>query len=801
MSTDSYRSGFCGTPPHRFAWELPFSAGLGLGLLGMLDALWGMGTGHAASGAMLVRVVGQSLALPLVAGVGMGLAEGLVLWLAERLARPLGARWQHAVRMAVTGALPAIPLAALGSTLLRNRWSHLGRPTAVAAVSGLALAVALSGLGAWLVHRARPWLEGDRRRRVPLVAALLTIVTATIVALDRTVLVRLYEELHLAFGLGACFGAQLVVLCILPPAETRWSRPARHPAASGIALVLGLAVTAVPTVPEIYALALERTVIHAKVLRLARALLDLDRDGYSAVLGGGDCDDHNPAVHPGAVDLPENGVDEDCSGGDLTLEMLTLTGASRSGPPAPIAPGPLNIMLMTIDAARWDHLGTYGYFRNTSPNIDRLADHALVFERAYAASNNTASSFPSLLTGRYPSSSPWSFDPGLGVDEGWPFLRDEDNVTLPELLAPAGFTTLAVVRGAVVFRLGLRQGFERATELDELTQGAAREALDWVGDRRFFAWIHVDYPHEPYEPNDLVNFGETDIDRYDGEIARADAELGRVLDLLDSRGLVERTIIVLTADHGEEFGEHGGRFHATTLHEEQIHVPLLLRIPGLAAQRIARPVGLVDVVPTLLECAGLPIPPELDGLSLLHEPPPGVTTAYSELYDGTLRQRSIVRENWKLIEEVEDHRRGLFDLSSDPAERHDLAASRPSVTADLLAVLGQIAHRKTLLLLALSKRGDRGSVIQLARSLDRVVHPDLLQYAATVIGQSGVDEAVAPLAALATTSTARPEARQAALRALAGLGGDEARATLEALAAGEGPIAATARRLVGRSIR
>ena len=800
MSTDTDRSGISGTLRHRFAWELPLSAGLGLGLLGTLDALWGMAAGRAVPGMLLVRVVVHGLALLLVAGVGVGLAEGLVLWLAERVARPLGVRWKHAIRIAVTGALPAVPLGVLGSALLRDRWSHLGRTTAALAVSGVALAVALSGLGAWLVHRARPWLEGDPRRRVPLVASFLGILTATVVALDRTVLVRLYEELHLALGLGACFGAQLVVLCVLRPAETRWPRWFRRPAASGLALGLGLVVTAVPTVPEVHALALERTAIHAKVLRLARALLDLDRDGYSALLGGGDCDDHNPAVHAGAVDLPENGVDEDCTGGDLTLEMLGPTAASGGGQPAPIAPGPLNILLVTVDGVRWDHLGTYGYSRITSPNIDRLADEALVFERAYAPSNNTASSFPSLLTGRHPSSSPWTFDPALEVDIGWPYLRDEDNVTLPELLAPAGFTTLAVVRGSVVFRIGLRQGFERTTELDELTPAAARGALDWVGDRRFFAWIHVDYPHHPYEPNDLVDFGEADIDRYDGEIARADAEIGNVLRLLEDRGLLERTIIVFAADHGEEFGEHGGRYHASSLHEEQIHVPLLLHIPGFHAQRIARPVGLVDVVPTLLECVGVPIPPELDGLSLLREPPPGVTTAYSEFYDGELRQRAIVSGRWKLIDDLADHRRQLYDLSSDPAEQRDLAASLPGVTAELRAVLGQIAHRKILLMLALSKRGDRGSVIQLARSLTRVAQPDLLQYAATLIGQSGVDEAVAPLAALARAGHVRPEVRLAALRALAALGGDEARATLEAVAAGEGPIPATARRLLGRSI-
>ncbi len=793
------------TSRSRFPWALPVSASLGLAALGILDGIWGIVTGGPTTGAGLLRYFVCALALLLVTGFILGWLEGLLIWGLRRLARSLAPAWQGRLDIAAIAALPVVVLGGLGWAVLHGRWPHLGGVTAALAVAGLAVVLALCVGAVWLGLRALPWLVDHPRRRASWVAVGWVVLTVTAVVLDRRLLVGLYDELHVAFALGAFWGAQLTVLSLLMVVRSTehgpsgWTAPTHWrpiPWVVTAALALGLWVK--PPLPEVYAQALSGSVIQAKVLRLARAVLDFDRDGHSALLGGGDCDDGRAAVNPSAVELPENGVDDDCVGGDLTLEMLGPRVALSAHPVTSPVPEGLNILLLTIDGVRWDHLGIYGYYRNTSPAIDRLAREAMVFERAYAPSNSTAASFPSLLTGRHPSSSPWSFDSPLQVAEGWPYLQDEDNVTLPEYLAGAGYTTLAVARGAVVFRLGLRQGFERISASFDEPDVAVREALDWVADRRFFFWVHYDYPHHPYEPNELVEFGTAEIDRYDGEISRADAEVTKVLELLRERGLIDRTIIVVTADHGEEFGDHGGRFHATTLHEEQIHVPLLLRIPSVAPARILRPVGLVDVVPTLLECAGVAIPPQLDGLSLLHSYPTDVTTAYSELYDGQLRQRAIVLGRWKLINDVETNQRQLYDLSRDPEERRNLTVAHPAIAAQLMERLSRVAHRRTLVMLALAGRGEPGSVVQLARSLAHLTHPDLVRHAATLIADSGVDAAVPPLVATATTKRARPDVRRAALQALAGLGGAEARGAVEELAAGEGSIPATARRLLDR---
>jgi arylsulfatase A-like enzyme len=368
---------------------------------------------------------------------------------------------------------------------------------------------------------------------------------------------------------------------------------------------------------------------------------------------------------------------------------------------APASSPPAHLLLVTIDTLRPDHLGAYGYSRPTSPNLDRFARAAVVFERAYGTSSWTLPSVASLFTAEYPSGhrcrgNRSSLAPGFE--------------TLGERLAAAGFATGAVV-SHVFFarRYGLDQGFadyddelvlaqtgdsHRAVSSPAISAKARAwlEARSTAGDgRRWFLWLHYFDPHADYVAHAGVTerFGEAPLDRYDGEIAFTDAHVGEVLSVLAALGFERDTLVIVVSDHGESFGEHGLPGHRITLHEEELRVALLLRAPGVAARRVAAPVSLVDVAPTALELLGLsPLPPAA-GVSLVpamrgapfERPMPILADLRSAL--DWRRAFALVAGSWKLME----HRtKGaeLYDLASDPGERKNLAAERPQITQRLL---------------------------------------------------------------------------------------------------------------------
>jgi len=371
-------------------------------------------------------------------------------------------------------------------------------------------------------------------------------------------------------------------------------------------------------------------------------------------------------------------------------------------------PEPWNVLLVTFDTTRADRIGSYGNDRIQTPALDGLAANGIRFANAVSVAPITAPSHSTILTGLYPT--------GHGVRDNGLFVLSEQNRTLAEILKDRGYATAAAV-GAfpVISRFGFDQGFdlfddhltgmyedylgERAVPKQELFFDERRAAqvneavIPWLEARQdepFFLWLHYFDPHQPFEPPPPYDQLYAD-DLYDGEIAYADSRLGHMLDQLKRLGKLERTLVVMTADHGEGLGEHNEVTHAVLAYDSTLHVPLIIRPPVLQAnaiQVVEERVGTVDIVPTILDLLDIEIPAELHGQSLTAswtankaDAAPFYTPQYyaenlsPRLTHGWGELRVIYEGGQKYIH---GPRPELYDLETDPDELTDLAAQRPT---------------------------------------------------------------------------------------------------------------------------
>lgn len=365
-----------------------------------------------------------------------------------------------------------------------------------------------------------------------------------------------------------------------------------------------------------------------------------------------------------------------------------------------------NILLITVDTLRADHLGVYGYDKVETPNIDRLARNGTRFEQAIAHAPLTLPSHISILTGTLP--------PTHGVRNNGFRYPDSGPPTLAEVLRKAGYRTGAFV-GAFPLdsRFGLGRGFEVYDDLYG-TRNASRDltfverkaddvnakALSWIESRRgerFFAWIHYFDPHAPYEPPPPYASAYRGHE-YDGEIAYTDAAIGRLLGRLGDWGLTGRTLIVLTADHGESLGEHEEATHGIFIYDATLRVPLVFSRAGSVpvGKVVKRPVGSIDIVPTILAIIGIPPPPSVQGTSLLPAMKSAAETpgaeAYVESLSGWLDRRwaplqGIRSSEWKFIDAPQPE---LYDLRSDPGERKNVISAHPDEAKRMGATLQRI---------------------------------------------------------------------------------------------------------------
>lgn len=359
----------------------------------------------------------------------------------------------------------------------------------------------------------------------------------------------------------------------------------------------------------------------------------------------------------------------------------------------------LSVLLITIDTLRADALGAYGNAKAETPHVDRLAAAGIRFEQAHAHSVLTLPSHANILSGLYP------FGHGIRDNGGFRFPRERE--TLATLLKSRGYRTAAFVSAfPLESRFGLQRGFDvyddRFTNADTRTpfvmeerRGADTAALakTWIeaqGTGPFFCWVHLYDPHFPYSPPEpfASRFKENP---YLGEVAAADAALGPLLDPLVTAGVGGRTLVVLTADHGEALGDHGETTHGIFAYEATLHVPLIVFAPRLTGPGVVRrSVRHVDVVPTVLDAVGLPAPAHLPGRSLLPVVAGAVSSTEPSYFDSLAPAKNL---GWAPLYGLVDGTTKyialpipeIYDLAEDPGEQRNLAARRP----DLLERMGE----------------------------------------------------------------------------------------------------------------
>jgi arylsulfatase A-like enzyme/Tfp pilus assembly protein PilF len=371
---------------------------------------------------------------------------------------------------------------------------------------------------------------------------------------------------------------------------------------------------------------------------------------------------------------------------------------------APLKPSDLNVLFFTLDTTRADHIGCYGYPLIKTPNIDGLAAEGILFQNATAQSPLTLPSHSSMFTGSYPFFH--------GVRDNGGFYLEEDQVTLAEVLRQAGWATSAFI-GAFVLdsRWGVDQGFDyyydnfdfakyKKISLDSVQREGGeviKAFFEWFEKNappRFFSWIHLYDPHTPYEPPEpyKTQYEGQEYGLYDGEIAYADSLIGRVLESLGEKGLLEKTVVVVVGDHGESLGEHHESAHGFFIYDATVSVPMIIRIPSaeLRGKTVAAQVQNIDLMPTLCEILGLPVPRTVQGQSLLPlvagRKPERDREAYSESYYpryhyGWSELKSLRTSRYKFIQAP---RSELYDLSLDPREKNNIF-SRESSLAEKFA--------------------------------------------------------------------------------------------------------------------
>jgi choline-sulfatase len=636
-------------------------------------------------------------------GVVAGFALVLGAWLALEAAA--GALERRAGRLGVAlGGLIALaaPALAVAAVVVVPTRPWRSDPTPFL-VAGTVFAAA-SPLLWWALRRfGRRALRAGPAPRVALAAALLGgAVAAWYLGTSR--FWETYGRVHLV-AFGVVMWAALAAATLLGPrnpvaprSPTERSRQ-RATALAVLALLLagllGLSRTPSPAARELFYAA---TPYRWVLAPLAALQIDVDEDGAPASFGfliGSDCDDLDAAVGPGRVDVPDNDIDENCFGGDLRAE------ASAPFAPAPLPPlatgPPRNILVVAIDALRYMRDWPDGIDRELMPRLGAFADEAVRFTDFRLCSPGTRMSVPDILAGS-------TIGPEVGAARP-PLLHS---------LAAAGYHTM-FVSNEIVFQLmgTLGNGFAEVHvspgfidfHEDRFNSERLRIVLDEGRPEPWYVYTHFLDAHEPYLVPRRCEQDVPHDERYLCALRAVDEQLGALLAFLEERGMLERTVVAVLADHGEGFGEHGLWAHANSLFDELVHVPLVIRVPGVEPAIREVSAHCYDVAATVLAAARAPAQPLLQGVDLLAladdlAPRP----QFARMRESRHRpeaNRDRVMAVWdgvKLLWDPATRIATYYDLRADPGEQRPLAQAprdaEPALSALLDAWLSELARRE-----------------------------------------------------------------------------------------------------------
>jgi arylsulfatase A-like enzyme len=728
-------------PPYRSGLATGIGVVLLAGLvLAIVDVI------HTGGAPLQVLGLWSLLALPAAVGVGLVLAGGNATWGAGWI-RGFFRRLRDDADLDRSVTAVVISAAVLGGVLalvVAKLAVGLVGEVQRKAIGGLLLGgvtvalIPLLALGALPLHRITRRIAAVIPPIGPVPRVVVLVVAASVVLVGGVAFVILKKLDYQVLGLGSLILPALLPVVALaiallvygPLTSVREGVPMRG-ALAAVAVFVALCfpllgLSGKQTAGNVAAVT-DHSYVGPRMIPLLRKLSDHDHDGYSALFGGPDCNDSSAAVRPGVPDVPDNTIDENCDGFDNHATPKLPDLPKDVAEPETTLKGGDNVLVIFVDTLRYDRLGFTGYQRDgksLTPRIDAFASQSVVFDHAYSQASNTPRSVPSFLTSRYPTK--------IKVDDlgkNYPML-DDSNQLLFEVLEPAGFTTIGM---SSHFYFCDRERYPdtcdgvknttgvpmrtNATQGSDLWDNSKAEPIagsnhDIAGPRivdktkaklselataktKFAMVVHLFEPHSTYMEHDGMPITEHGTDalkqKYDYEIAFEDNLIGELLDHLDKTGLAANTTVILMSDHGEAFGEHvfaGDRqfFHGSTLYNEVIHVPLMVRVPGNKPRHAPEVVQLIDLAPTITALFGVAPPASFQGRSLvpaLEGRALSPLPAFSEMPSSKAwphEARSMISADgtYHVFHRVSDSRWEVYNLANDPTEKKNIADSDPN---------------------------------------------------------------------------------------------------------------------------